>query len=86
MPRDRLFPLLATGGKSGTLKNYYKSVSPYIFGKTGTLSNNHCLSGYLITKKGKTFIFSYMNNNYVASEKEVRKQMEKLLKAIHDKY
>jgi serine-type D-Ala-D-Ala carboxypeptidase/endopeptidase (penicillin-binding protein 4) len=59
---------------------------PYIYGKTGSLSNNHCLSGYLITKKGKTLIFSLMSNNFVVSGNELRKQMEVILKMVYEKY
>ena len=86
IPRERLFKLLAVGGKSGTLRNSYKADVPYLYGKTGTLSNNHSLSGFVLTKKGKTFIFSCMSANYVKSTSEVRKRMEELLKFIHDKY
>jgi serine-type D-Ala-D-Ala carboxypeptidase/endopeptidase (penicillin-binding protein 4) len=86
VPRARLFKLLATGGKNGTVKNWYKAEVPYIYGKTGSLSNNHCLSGYLITKKGKTLIFSLMSNNFVVSGNELRKQMEVILKMVYEKY
>ena len=86
VPRERLFPLLAMGGKTGTIRNFYKADQPYIFGKTGSLSNNHCLSGYLITKKGKTLIFSFMSNNFVTPSSEVRQRMEKILKTVHEKY
>jgi D-alanyl-D-alanine carboxypeptidase/D-alanyl-D-alanine-endopeptidase (penicillin-binding protein 4) len=85
-PQDRLFPLLATGGRSGTIKNWYNADMPYIFGKTGSLSNNHCLSGFLVTKKGKVLIFSFMNNNFTASVNEVRRNMEKILRSIYEKY
>ncbi|MTI39681.1 D-alanyl-D-alanine carboxypeptidase [Fulvivirga lutimaris] len=84
--REALFPLLATGGESGTIKNYYKSDPPYIYGKTGTLSNNHCLSGYLITNKGKLLIFSFINNNYPTSSTPIKKKMEQILWEIHQKY
>lgn len=83
VPRERLFPLLAIGGKTGTIKSSYKNDPPYIYGKTGTLSNNHCLSGYLVTKKGKTFIFSYMGNNHPTTSSAVRKELEVILKQIY---
>ncbi len=86
VPQDRLFKLLAVGGKSGTLKNWYKTETPYIFGKTGSLSNTHSLSGFLLTKKGKIFIFSFMNNNFTVSSTEVRNRMEKILKQVRDKF
>ncbi len=86
VPQDRLFKLLAVGGKNGTLKNWFKADKPYIFGKTGSLSNVRSLSGFLITKKNKILIFSFMNNNFTSSGTEVRKQMEKILKQVHDKF
>jgi D-alanyl-D-alanine carboxypeptidase/D-alanyl-D-alanine-endopeptidase (penicillin-binding protein 4) len=86
VPRERLFKLLAVGGKNGTLKNSYKADEPYIYGKTGTLSNNHSLSGFILTKKGKALIFSCMSANYVKPTSEVRKRMEVIMKAIHERY
>ncbi|HEY4653631.1 MAG TPA: D-alanyl-D-alanine carboxypeptidase [Cyclobacteriaceae bacterium] len=86
VPRQRLFSLLATGGVSGTLRYSYKGESPYIFGKTGTLSNVHCLSGYIVTKSGRTLIFSFMNTNFTTPAHEVRTTMQEIMKLVHDYY
>lgn len=86
IPESRLLPLLATGGKAGTIKNYYQAPRPYVFGKTGSLSNNHCLSGFLYSKKGHLLIFSFMNNNFVTSTKQVREVMQTILKQAYEKY
>jgi serine-type D-Ala-D-Ala carboxypeptidase/endopeptidase (penicillin-binding protein 4) len=86
VPAQRLLPLLATGGANGTVKNWYKADTPYIFGKTGSLANNHCLSGYLKTRSGKTLIFSFMNSNYLASTSAIRRNMQEIFEYIREKY
>jgi D-alanyl-D-alanine carboxypeptidase/D-alanyl-D-alanine-endopeptidase (penicillin-binding protein 4) len=86
VPKDRLFKLLAIGGQKGTISNWYKSDRPYIFGKTGSLSNNHCLSGFLLTRSGKTLIFSFMSNNFTSPSSDIRTNMQEILYAIYDQY
>lgn len=83
---DRLLSLLATGGQSGTLRNFYKADKPYIFAKTGTLRHNHSLSGYLLTKKDKLLVFSFMNSNYTVPTSELKEAMEQILLQIRDNY
>jgi serine-type D-Ala-D-Ala carboxypeptidase/endopeptidase (penicillin-binding protein 4) len=84
--RERLFPLLAIGGKTGTIKTIYRNDPPYIYGKTGTLRNNHALSGFLVTKKGETLLFSFMSNNFTVPASDVRAEMEKILKQLYTSY
>ncbi len=86
IPQKKLFSLMATGGKSGTLENSYKAEKPYIFAKTGTLKNNHSLSGYLKTKSGKLLVFSFMNSNYTVDTYKLKEEMEKILKNIYLSY
>ena len=81
---DRLKKILATGG-TGTLKNYYLSDSGYIFAKTGTLRGVVALSGFLITEKGKTLIFSILVNNHNGSPVAIRRKVEGFLQEIRRK-
>ncbi|MFZ1530297.1 MAG: D-alanyl-D-alanine carboxypeptidase [Ferruginibacter sp.] len=82
---DRITTILPTGGE-GTLKNYFKDETGFIYAKTGTLSNNCALSGYLVTKKNKLLIFSILNNNYATGATPVRRAVEKFLLQLREKY
>lgn len=85
---QKLHSLLPEGGVSGTLKNAYKTDHgvPFIWGKTGTLNNNHNQSGYLITRKGKRLLFSYMNNNYTRPTTDIRNEMVRIMTEIHNRF
>ncbi len=82
---ERMKVILATGGE-GTLNNYFKTEADYIYAKTGTLSNNCALSGYLITNKGKLLIFSVLTNNYITGATPVRRAVERFLQGIRKNY
>jgi D-alanyl-D-alanine carboxypeptidase/D-alanyl-D-alanine-endopeptidase (penicillin-binding protein 4) len=86
VPQQRLFSMLVSNGQTGTLQNMLKNQSTFIFGKTGSLSNNYCLSGYLVTKKNHLLIFSSMNANFVESTRRVRENLEKILTHIYEHY
>ena len=82
----RLLQLLPAGGKSGTLKHHYRASRPYIFAKSGSMSNSYSLSGYLIARSGKIFIFSFMNNNFTVPTSLVRNGMEQILQEIRNNH
>lgn len=86
---EKMFALFPAGGESGTIENWYanrKGGEPYVFAKTGTLMNNHCLSGFIITKNGQKLIFSFMNNHYVTSSSVVKEEMERVFWYIYSEY
>lgn len=78
----KIFP---TGGV-GTLSNWYKAPDPYVYAKTGSLMNNHTLSGFIHTTKGHDLIFSFMHSNYTGSVNPIRMEMQKTLEFIRDHY
>lgn len=84
LPEKDLYDLLPTGGKTGTLKNTFQASQPYIFAKTGTISNNYSLIGLIKTKSGKTYCFTFMNSNYPYGASVVRKEVEKVLVMVRD--
>jgi D-alanyl-D-alanine carboxypeptidase/D-alanyl-D-alanine-endopeptidase (penicillin-binding protein 4) len=86
IPRNQVMQLLPQGGISGTLKNNYKARTPYIFAKTGTVANNHALVGYIKVDSGKVYAFAFMNNNYLNKAPEVRREMEKVMLYIKEKF
>jgi serine-type D-Ala-D-Ala carboxypeptidase/endopeptidase (penicillin-binding protein 4) len=87
VPEERLLNLFPAGGVSGTLERYYAGKrKPYVFAKTGTLSNKHCLSGYLRTDSGRLLIFSFMHNNYVYGSLPLKRDMEVVLEFIRDRF
>ncbi|RFP65212.1 peptidase S13 [Hymenobacter lapidiphilus] len=86
VPEPQLLSLLAAGGGQGTLRRGYLGgkTGPWLWGKTGTLTNNHNLAGYLRTRSGRLLAFSFFNNNYVVPTREIRREMERLLTRVRD--
>jgi serine-type D-Ala-D-Ala carboxypeptidase/endopeptidase (penicillin-binding protein 4) len=82
---QRLKGVLPTGGQ-GTIKNYYKSDSGFIYAKTGSLSNVIAFSGFLYTKKSKLIIFSVLVNGFQGSATKVRRSVEKFLEGVREDY
>ena len=81
---ERIKNILATGG-TGTIRNYYKADSGFIYAKTGTLSGVVALSGFLYTKKNKLLIFTTLVNNHNTSSIVIRKAIEKFIKEVRRK-
>lgn len=82
-----LFSIFPSGGKNGTLEDWYAgNPHPYVFAKSGTLGNTYCLSGYLISKSGNILIFSFMNNHYLEPSSRIKARMQTVLERIRDSY
>ena len=82
---DRIQRIFATGGK-GTLLNFYKKDSSFIYAKTGTLSGVVALSGFLYTRKNKLLCFSVLVNNHRGNAVDIRRSVESFLTDIRRKY
>jgi len=82
---ERIKNILPTGG-TGTISNYYRSDSGYIFVKTGTLNGVVALSGYLYTKKNKLLLFSILVNNHTSSATSIRQGIEKFIQSIRNRF
>ncbi len=81
---ERITNIFATGGK-GTLRSY-TSDSGRLYAKTGTLAGVMALSGYIITKKNKTLIFSILINNHQQPAALMRNRIADFLHSIIDNY
>lgn len=70
-------------GVSGTLKRSYGGKQlPVVYAKTGTLRNNHNLSGYILDSQGKWYAFSILVNQHITSTTAVREGIQTLLEIL----
>ena len=85
---EEVLELFPAGGIEGTLKGVYPldQNKPFVWAKTGTIHAVHAQSGFLKTKKGKMYAFSFLNNNYLGSSIPVRNEMVRIMTFIHDNY
>jgi D-alanyl-D-alanine carboxypeptidase/D-alanyl-D-alanine-endopeptidase (penicillin-binding protein 4) len=86
IPFSKLKELLPAGGETGTIKGWYRKDQPYIYAKSGSLSNNHNLSGYLVTKKNNVLLFSFMNNHYMQPNSFIKTKMLEVFEFLYDHY
>jgi D-alanyl-D-alanine carboxypeptidase/D-alanyl-D-alanine-endopeptidase (penicillin-binding protein 4) len=82
---NRITTILPTGNE-GTLAGLYKNYAGKIYAKTGTLSNNVALSGFITTNKRHQYIFSVMVNNHQASASSIRHAIENFIGSVIEKY
>ncbi|GMQ23640.1 serine-type D-Ala-D-Ala carboxypeptidase [Algoriphagus sp. oki45] len=84
VPEDQLYALLPTGGKTGTLRNTFQAAQPYIFAKSGSMSNHYSLAGLVRTKSGKIYAFAFMNSNFLGRASSIRTEVEKVMALVRD--
>jgi D-alanyl-D-alanine carboxypeptidase/D-alanyl-D-alanine-endopeptidase (penicillin-binding protein 4) len=86
---EETLALMPIGGVRGTISGRYRAPEgqpPFVYAKTGTLSNNTSLSGYLYTDSGRRLTFSFHNNNFVVSNNVIRNEMNRILQYIRQNY
>lgn len=87
IPEEKLFSMFPAGGEFGTLSEQFNDTKkPYIYAKTGSMTGVYNLSGYLIGKSGRKLAFSCMNNLFTSKVHEASKDVEKIIKAIRERY
>ena len=81
---DRLRTLLPEASKTGTMRNV-QDLNPgvRIWAKSGSFGNTYDLSGYYLTKEGKTLAFSILSNLGNTPVKDIKNSVVEFLKAIH---
>lgn len=82
---DRIREIFPTGNE-GTLNNFYKRDSTFLYAKTGTLSGVVAISGYMTTARGKELIFSVLVNNHQSTSVRIRRAVEAFLQKLRQNF
>ena len=71
-------------GKSGTIASLCKGQvgEGRIFAKSGTISKVKAYAGYVYSKSGKKFAFSFTVNNYNGTSSDLHQKIEKVLNVV----
>jgi len=83
-----LFRMFPSGGVDGTLRSAYALDlgKPFIWAKTGTITSVYNQSGFIRTRSGKLYIFSFLNNNFLEPTSAVRKEMVRIMTYLRKNY
>jgi len=84
--KDSFHPVFKSPKDYSFTKDITNKVKPFVYAKTGSLSNNHNISGYIYTISGKKLLFSFMNNNYMNSKSEIVDAMHTILSIVYYKW
>lgn len=87
VPKERLFALFPIWTEEGS-KPYHpnENQNAFLHAKSGSMGNIYNLCGFLITKKGRLLVFSFMNNHFRTSTQEVKHRMFNFLREMHERY
>ena len=67
-------------------KNYIiEDKEDFVWGKTGTLRNNHNYSGYIKSRKGKYYLFSIMINHFNSDLSDIKESIVDFLSYVNRK-
>ena len=83
---NKIKELFATAGEDGELRNHRFVGPPFVYAKTGSMSNKYALSGFVETKRNGVLIFSFMHNNYIGSSEAAQLEIDRILKFIRDNF
>lgn len=81
IPQKRLFALFP---KWEAEEDKVSTTKPFIYAKSGSVGNNYSLNGFVLTNTGKVLIFSIMNNHFMKSSLEIRKDIQLKLEALRN--